>query len=630
MTTWHGLLANLAILAIFITVWTQASGATTRLPRWLATAVRAAILAGGTLAIMSLQFPARPGVYVDLRTTIIVLAGFFGGPIVGLAAWLAGTAYRVWLGGIGVPAAIVSLSVALAVGLLARALLPARPTPNRAVLILAVAGAIASMTGFALFPAAIRTDIIVDVAIPLATLTFIAIAVAGTAIAHDERRLDAEHENRLYRMIIDALPDPLNAKDLDGRFLLANPATAALLHADDAAALIGRTDFDFFPPEAAAAFQRDEANTLAGSTEVVRQRVAFADGRVAWLASTKAPLRDAMGNVVGVITHNRDISVRQQLEDEKEQLRKRLSDALAHMADGLAMFDRDARIIMCNPQYAAMFPKTAHLRVAGADLRDILRVGIAMGEEQVPPGYDPEVWIEDVCRRLHETGDTEFQLDDGRWVEARVRPSADGTSLTVVSEVTAAKRTEAALQATNEQLDRLARTDSVTGLTNRRAFDESLGREFLRCLRMNEPISVLLCDVDHFKRYNDNYGHQQGDQCLKDVAARLKSIIRRPADITARYGGEEFVALLPGTDAAGARVLAEAFRQAVRDLNIPHRGSDQRRVTISIGIATSPGPAIDSAAMLVRRADEALYRSKAAGRDRVTAISDDELKLIAG
>jgi diguanylate cyclase (GGDEF)-like protein len=285
---------------------------------------------------------------------------------------------------------------------------------------------------------------------------------------------------------------------------------------------------------------------------------------------------------------------------------------------------------MCNPQYAAMFPKTAHLRVAGANLRDILRAGVAAGEERVPEGYDAEVWIEDVCRRLHEPGDTEFQLDDGRWVQARVRPSADGTSLTVVSEITSAKRTEAALQATNEQLDRLARTDSLTGLMNRRAFDDVLVREFLRSLRANEPISVMLCDVDHFKRYNDSYGHQQGDQCLKDVAGRLKHILRRPADIAARYGGEEFVVLLPNTDAAGARAVAEAFRQAVRGLNIPHRGSDHRRVTISIGVASSPGPAIDSAAILLRRADEALYRSKADGRDRVTDVNDDDLRLVAG
>ncbi|HVZ13985.1 MAG TPA: diguanylate cyclase [Bauldia sp.] len=630
MTTWHGLLANFAILAIFVTAWTQTSTAVSRLPIWQATVARAIIVAIGMVAVMSLRFSARPGIFIDLRTTMIVLAGFFGGPLAGFVAVAAAATYRIWLGGVGTPSALVTLAVALAVGLTARGLLPARPTPTRTVLILSCVAALASLTGFSLSRDAMRPEILLDVALPLATLTLLSVGVAGLAIAHDERRLQSERENRLYRTIIDALPDPLNAKDREGRFIVANPATARLLRAPDVAAVLGHTDFDFFPAETATAFRTEDEHALTGKANVVRQQLAFGDGRETWLASTKAPLRDESGNVVGVITHNRDISIRKHLEDEKEQLQKRFIDALANMADGLAMFDHDARIVMCNPQYAAMFPKTAHLRVAGADLRDILRVGIAAGEEQVPRGFDAEVWIEEVCRRLHQPGETEFQLDDGRWLEARVRPASDGTSLIVVSEITAAKRAEAALQASNEKLDRMARTDALTGLMNRRAFDDMLVREFLRSLRMNEPLSVLMCDVDHFKRYNDTYGHQQGDQCLADVAACLKGVLRRPSDLAARYGGEEFVALLPDTDAAGARALAETYRQAVRDLNIPHRTAEQRRVTISIGVATAPGSAIDSATMLIRRADEALYNSKAAGRDRVTDINETNLRLIAG
>jgi diguanylate cyclase (GGDEF)-like protein len=302
------------------------------------------------------------------------------------------------------------------------------------------------------------------------------------------------------------------------------------------------------------------------------------------------------------------------------------------MPDGLAMFDRDALILMCNPQYAALFPATASLRVAGANLHDILRAAIACGEETVPAGVDTEAWIEATCAGLSVSANTEIHLGDGRWLEARVRPSDKGTSFTVVTEITAAKRAEADLREVNARLDALAKTDDLTGLPNRRAFDEALTLEFARNARVGGPMSLFFADVDRFKAYNDTYGHPQGDECLKAVGNALRQVLKRTSDVAARYGGEEFVTLLPETDAIGALALAEAFRQAVSDLKIPHCGSEKGHVTVTVGVATSVRNVIGSRVRLIQRADEALYAGKAAGRDHTHQAppDDDRLRLIAG
>jgi diguanylate cyclase (GGDEF)-like protein/PAS domain S-box-containing protein len=630
MVAWEGLLEQFAVLAIFITAWTQLSSIAAGRANWPAATLRTLLLAGAVLAMMAMPVVLRPGLQVDLRTAMIVLAGFFGGPISGIATWAAAMAYRFWIGGFGAPLALFGATLALMLGVAARYLMPRRPASNTAVVALGMAAAIVGISGFVVLPAEIRWATFQETAAPLVFLVFAAVVVAGVAISQDERRLATERENSIYRAVIDELPDPLNAKDRDSRFVVANPATAHLMRAASASELIGRSDFDFYPAEIAEGFRESENRVLEGKGLTLEERAAFDDGTERWLSTTKTPLRNSRGEIVGVITHNRDISVRKRLRDEKNELQRRLTDALTNMADGLAMFDRDGRIVMCNPQYAAMFPLTAHLRVPGADLADILRASIALGEEQLPGAVDVETWVATIRDGLWRKSEHEIRLAGDRWLQARVRPSPDGTSLTVVSDVTAAKRAEAALQESNARLDLLARTDALTNLNNRRSFDDAVEREYLRAVRSNAPVSVLLCDIDYFKRFNDNYGHPQGDACLKEVAACLQAALRRPADIAARYGGEEFVALLPDTDAAGALAVAETFREAVRAINIPHRGSPHRRVTVSIGVATVPGAGIDSPGQLVRKADEALYQSKATGRDCTTDAGAGDQRAAAG
>jgi diguanylate cyclase (GGDEF)-like protein/PAS domain S-box-containing protein len=164
------------------------------------------------------------------------------------------------------------------------------------------------------------------------------------------------------------------------------------------------------------------------------------------------------------------------------------------------------------------------------------------------------------------------------------------------------------------ELERLARTDPLTGLGNRRRFDEHLELEVARAARTSEPLSLLMCDVDYFKAYNDRYGHQQGDACLARVASALEGASRRPADLAVRYGGEEFALVLPATAAEGATKIAERVRAAVRDLAIVNEGSPGRGVvTISVGVATVIGAW--TAPEIIALADRALYEAKASGRD---------------
>jgi len=174
------------------------------------------------------------------------------------------------------------------------------------------------------------------------------------------------------------------------------------------------------------------------------------------------------------------------------------------------------------------------------------------------------------------------------------------------------------LQRANQELQRLAILDSLTQLANRRRFDEYLAQEWQRLSREQTPLSLILCDVDFFKDYNDTYGHQAGDHCLRQIAQALSSAATRPADLVARYGGEELAVVLPHTPVGGALRIADDIRQRVRALEIAHaRSAISHYITLSIGIAEVIPSFQSSPEALIAAADQALYQAKAGGRDTV-------------
>lgn len=212
------------------------------------------------------------------------------------------------------------------------------------------------------------------------------------------------------------------------------------------------------------------------------------------------------------------------------------------------------------------------------------------------------------------------------WIEARYRhlPESDGI-VAVLRDISAQKRAEemlakanAQLEAANRALSTLALQDGLTGLANRRRFDELLRREFALSRRQRRPLALVLIDCDYFKSYNDRYGHLAGDDCLRRVCDAAKGALRRPTDEAARYGGEEIALLLPATELGAAELVASDLRDCVAALGIVHETSPFGVATISAGVAAMAPRGCDGApADLISAADRALYGAKIAGRNRV-------------
>jgi diguanylate cyclase (GGDEF)-like protein len=190
-------------------------------------------------------------------------------------------------------------------------------------------------------------------------------------------------------------------------------------------------------------------------------------------------------------------------------------------------------------------------------------------------------------------------------------------TLELQQEIIERKRAQSALQTANLELKRLVMSDGLTQVANRRYFDEYLSQEWKRALREKEPLSLIFCDVDYFKQYNDNYGHQAGDECLKQVAQTINLVLKRSTDLAARYGGEEFAAILPNTDVKGAAAVAQDIRKAIAQLKIAHaRSQVSKYVTLSMGISSLVPTQELFPKDLIVRSDEALYKAKKLGRDR--------------
>jgi diguanylate cyclase (GGDEF)-like protein len=257
-------------------------------------------------------------------------------------------------------------------------------------------------------------------------------------------------------------------------------------------------------------------------------------------------------------------------------------------------------------------------------IRDAVRRTIATG---IP--------FETVARILWNDGSVRHLLTRGFFQAASggAPPSVFGVIMDVTDQIHAeaalmeaharAEAANAALEAANHSLQALVLQDALTGLSNRRHFDRGLCQEFRRAMRTGTSIGMILIDVDQFKQYNDTYGHQAGDACLRAIASTIPLLLNRPGDIAARYGGEELALLLPGTAQAGARALAERVANAVRALGIVHAGSSHGVVTISAGVeAFVPVRDLDTEAELLEHADMALYAAKHAGRDRVVCYCE--------
>ena len=273
---------------------------------------------------------------------------------------------------------------------------------------------------------------------------------------------------------------------------------------------------------------------------------------------------------------------------------------------------------------------TYRVRVANGGLK-----ALAIAKSDDPPDIIlldvrmPELDGYEVCRRLKQNPDTMQIPIIFVTTHGSSEDEAFGLNLGAVDYISkpfsipvvkARVRTHLQLKRHTDKLESLAMIDGLTGIANRRSFDQTLEQEWRRAQRTGTWLSLIMIDIDEFKKYNDNYGHGTGDECLRLVAVTIESTMRRSGDFVGRYGGEEFVVLLPECDQEGAVEMAEKIRTKIKRLNIPHAFSQiSDHITVSLGCNSMRYAPDTECTQLFQKADQAMYQAKEQGRDRVVA-----------
>lgn len=605
-------LAQLGVISLALTICSivrdRVSGDLT-----LTRQVASGMLFGSTAAIL-MQMPGEliNGFRFDLRIVPLAVVGLISGPVGAAAAAGLATVARFWIGGAGTVLGIAGIWIACGVSIAGYhfAKRGYNSTPN--VVAFSTLNAGVALLILFLLPASVRGALVDGhLYAALLLLNFGGTLIATFFIRIDVLRRKNAQLNELHKQIVSALPDALNVKDLEGRFLLANPATAKLMGAYDAASMIGKSDFDYYSARDASQFWEQEQAFLRNPQPVVLEQQFERDGNVIWLNTVKAPYFDEAGALKGIVSHTANISIQKALQAELISTQVLLETAMTEMADGLAMFDWEGRLIVWNRRYLEFFPYVDEMTCKGCTLPELLTAGVLRGDIKIPDDSSPLAWVQEEVERSQAAEQSELMLSGGRWVSKTTRALADGGWVTLYADISD-KRAAA------RQLESLANRDGLTDLLNRRSFDRQLEGAFEAAKRASHEFSLLMIDVDYFKAYNDTYGHPAGDEVLRQVAAVLQSGCRIPADIVARYGGEEFAVILPGTSEDAAHAIALRLLAAVRMLEIPHVASPKGRVTMSIGLA-SMDHTIGDCHQLLTWCDEALYAAKAAGRDKLRA-----------
>ncbi len=346
-------------------------------------------------------------------------------------------------------------------------------------------------------------------------------------------------------------------------------------------------------------------------------------GSLVLLAPSGLPttLAAVLGGVLllGLLVLGRAV-VRHVLNDEYERQSLEMShqclqEAIEALPLGVAIYDQHDRLVLFNQSAAEMAPYRYGGELIGQTFESMMRRALVHGAIPEALGRE-EDWLRE---RLDGRGQLNRPLlrprPDGRWMHLYEVSTPSGCLVMARLDVTELVQKSMALERSNQQLELLSATDGLTGLANRRQFDQHLYAEWQRSMRSLQPISLLLIDIDHFKRYNDRYGHLAGDACLRQVAGILYDCAQRSGELVARYGGEEFALLLPGADGDAAMMVAQRCMDEIAKARIPHEDSPVAEyLTCSIGVATVVAVQDLVPESLVRCADEALYRVKSSGR----------------
>ncbi|MDH4287493.1 MAG: diguanylate cyclase, partial [Aquincola sp.] len=448
-----------------------------------------------------------------------------------------------------------------------------------------------------------------------------------------QREVDLTAARSLLADAVEALPEGFALYDRDDRFVLCNQRYREL-YLDSAPAFVPGATFESILryglergqyPQAAADPAAWLSERMRRHRETDGQPILqeLPGGR--WLRIDER--RTASGGVAGVRTDVTEmVRQGQALEAaraEAARAEQLLLDAIEAIPAGVEVYDQQDRLVVHNERLSRMYPHVADQMRRGETFESMVRRSLSLGMLPQARGRE-EAWLaERLAQRAHTTQPFLQQLADGTWLQVHETRSTHGSVVGVRLDVTELVHQRNALREANAALEALSTTDALTGLANRRQFDARLAEEIQRAQRHATPLALLLLDVDYFKRFNDRWGHQRGDDALREVARVLRDQVRRPSELVARYGGEEFALVLPHVDVANARRMAERCVAALNAAAFPHGASPvSPNLTLSVGYAVwTPGGAVAQADVLLRRADEALYAAKAAGRARAEGAS---------
>lgn len=385
--------------------------------------------------------------------------------------------------------------------------------------------------------------------------------------------------------------------------------------------VLGKTPFDFMPAEEAARVGAIFAGIVAEQRPFAGliNRNLRSDGRLVVLETSGVPIFDGQGTFCGYRGIDRDVTPAIGPLDRREV---QLEALYAAASVALGLVDRQGVLVNVNHALGQLLGGDA-TQLVGRPLAlpdlDLARCLAELEQDQAVADRELDWRGRTYLLRIGAARDIDQQI------LGMTLAFSDITEQRLMREALA--RSNAQLAEANARLQALASEDFLTGLPNRRRFDEALLQEKARARREGRPLSLLMVDVDHFKVFNDHYGHQAGDECLRRIAMLLGQSLQRPGDQVCRYGGEEFAVILPDTDAHGARSVARYLCHQVFDAHLEHAASPLRRVTLSIGSAShDPDQADESIALgaLLRVADLALYRAKQGGRNRLVQGGHEE------